>query len=114
MPSILYPAVLVLTALVCYHNSLQCGFVFDDVSAIKDNKDLRPETPVVNLFWNDFWGTPMHKVSPNLYFFEYCYLVMQTLPHLGDMWGLGGDQQRVCKLYRIFPQGVEHLRLVLV
>ena len=47
---------------VCYYNSLSCGFVFDDMSAIRDNKDLRPQTPMVNLFWNDFWGTPMHKV----------------------------------------------------
>ncbi|XP_041109863.1 protein O-mannosyl-transferase TMTC3 [Polyodon spathula] len=43
----------------CYWNSLFCGFVFDDVSAILDNKDLRPSTPLKNLFHNDFWGTPM-------------------------------------------------------
>uniref|UniRef100_A0A8C9VF38 Protein O-mannosyl-transferase TMTC3 n=1 Tax=Scleropages formosus TaxID=113540 RepID=A0A8C9VF38_SCLFO len=45
----------------CYWNSLSCGFVFDDVSAILDNKDLRPSTPLVNLFLNDFWGTPMSE-----------------------------------------------------
>lgn len=52
---------LLLTGLVvgCYWNSLSCGFVFDDVSAILDNKDLRPSTPLRNLFLNDFWGTPM-------------------------------------------------------
>ena len=60
---VIFSGVLVLTALLCYHNSLQCGFVFDDVSAIKDNKDLRPTAPWSKLFWNDFWGTPMHKVS---------------------------------------------------
>ncbi|MGH0115652.1 UNVERIFIED_CONTAM: hypothetical protein FKN15_037975 [Acipenser sinensis] len=43
----------------CYWNSLFCGFVFDDVSAILDNKDLRPSTPLKSLFHNDFWGTPM-------------------------------------------------------
>ncbi|TSS60369.1 Transmembrane and TPR repeat-containing protein 3 [Bagarius yarrelli] len=50
-----------LVALVvgCYWNSMLCGFVFDDVSAILDNKDLRPSTPIHNLFLNDFWGTPM-------------------------------------------------------
>ena len=48
---------------ICYYSSLHCGFVFDDVSAIKDNKDLLPNTPLTNLLWNDFWGTPMHKVS---------------------------------------------------
>uniref|UniRef100_A0A8C4T142 Protein O-mannosyl-transferase TMTC3-like n=1 Tax=Erpetoichthys calabaricus TaxID=27687 RepID=A0A8C4T142_ERPCA len=46
---------------VCYWNSLFCGFVFDDVSAILDNKDLRPSTPFKNLFFNDFWGTPMSE-----------------------------------------------------
>ncbi|XP_030632534.1 protein O-mannosyl-transferase TMTC3 [Chanos chanos] len=46
---------------VCYWNSLSCGFVFDDVSAILDNKDLRPSTPLRNLFLNDFWGTPMSE-----------------------------------------------------
>ncbi|KAG9272126.1 transmembrane and TPR repeat-containing protein 3 [Astyanax mexicanus] len=52
-----------LTGLVlgCFWNSLLCGFVFDDVSAILDNKDLRPSTPIQNLFLNDFWGTPMSE-----------------------------------------------------
>ncbi|XP_017330470.1 protein O-mannosyl-transferase TMTC3 [Ictalurus punctatus] len=52
-----------LAALVlgCYWNSWLCGFVFDDVSAILDNKDLRPSTPIQNLFLNDFWGTPMSE-----------------------------------------------------
>jgi len=59
---ILISSLLVLLVAVCYHNSLPCGFVFDDKSAIVENKDLRPETPVINLFWNDFWGNPIHKV----------------------------------------------------
>uniref|UniRef100_A0A8C8II15 DUF1736 domain-containing protein n=1 Tax=Oncorhynchus tshawytscha TaxID=74940 RepID=A0A8C8II15_ONCTS len=50
--------ILILTGLVlgCYWNSLSCGCVFDDVSAILDNKDLWPATPLSNLFFNDFWG----------------------------------------------------------
>uniref|UniRef100_A0A4W3I6B1 Protein O-mannosyl-transferase TMTC3 n=1 Tax=Callorhinchus milii TaxID=7868 RepID=A0A4W3I6B1_CALMI len=44
---------------VCYWNSIYCGFAFDDVSAILDNKDLHPSTPLKTLFQNDFWGTPM-------------------------------------------------------
>ena len=47
-------------ALLLYCNSLSCGFCFDDLSAIKENHDLRPSTPWSNLLWNDFWGTPMH------------------------------------------------------
>lgn len=49
--------------LLCYSNSMQCGFVFDDISAIRDNRDLRPYTPWRNVFSNDFWGTPIQKVS---------------------------------------------------
>ena len=56
--------ILILTGLVlgCYWNSLSCGCVFNDVSAILDNKDLWPATPLCNLFFNDFWGTPMSEV----------------------------------------------------
>lgn len=58
-----FGALIVVTCLGCYYNSLNCGFVFDDISAIKENKDLRPHTPWRNIFANDFWGTPMQKVS---------------------------------------------------
>ncbi|NXJ94730.1 TMTC3 protein, partial [Corythaixoides concolor] len=54
-------ALIVGVVAACYWNSLFCGFVFDDVSAILDNKDLHPSTPITNLFQNDFWGTPMSE-----------------------------------------------------
>ncbi|XP_064073545.1 protein O-mannosyl-transferase Tmtc3 isoform X2 [Vanessa tameamea] len=54
-------AILVLACILVYHNCLYCGFVFDDISAIKENRDLRPQTPISNIFLNDFWGTPIHK-----------------------------------------------------
>lgn len=57
--------IIFVTVTICYYNSCQCGFVFDDISAIKENRDLRPHTPLKNVFLNDFWGTPMHKVSTN-------------------------------------------------
>ncbi|XP_044136427.1 protein O-mannosyl-transferase TMTC3 isoform X1 [Bufo gargarizans] len=53
--------VLSCVVVLCYWNSLFCGFVFDDVSAILDNKDLHPATPLKKLFQNDFWGTPMSE-----------------------------------------------------
>uniref|UniRef100_A0A8C3E7P1 Protein O-mannosyl-transferase TMTC3 n=1 Tax=Corvus moneduloides TaxID=1196302 RepID=A0A8C3E7P1_CORMO len=56
-------ALIVGVVAACYWNSLFCGFVFDDVSAILDNKDLHPSTPLKNLFQNDFWGTPMSEVT---------------------------------------------------
>lgn len=65
MAVVSWKEICLLTGLVvgCYWNSLFCGFVFDDVSAILDNKDLRPTTPLKNLFLNDFWGTPMSEVT---------------------------------------------------
>ena len=57
-------------ALVCsaiaallYINTLDCGFCFDDHSAIEYNKDLLPRTPWKNLLKDDFWGTPMSALE---------------------------------------------------
>lgn len=59
----MWPEVLLcLFSSAIYFNSLGCGFVFDDVSAIRDNRDLRPSTSLAELFKNDFWGTPMNEV----------------------------------------------------
>ena len=52
---------LFLLCTIVYWNTLSCGFVFDDITAIVENKDLRPHVPLRNLFANDFWGTPMTK-----------------------------------------------------
>ncbi|CAB4055299.1 TMTC [Lepeophtheirus salmonis] len=48
-------------SVLLYSYSFSCGFVFDDITAVKDNRDLRPHVPLVNLLRNDFWGTPMLK-----------------------------------------------------
>ena len=52
---------LILLCTIVYWNALSCEFVFDDITAIVDNKDLRPHVPLRNLLANDFWGTPMTK-----------------------------------------------------
>ncbi|XP_022904598.2 protein O-mannosyl-transferase Tmtc3-like [Onthophagus taurus] len=88
-------AVVALTCVFCYHNSCYCGFVFDDISAIKDNRDLRPHTPLANVFLNDFWGTPMHKEQSHKSYrplcvltFRWNYLMWQLEPmgyHLVNM-----------------------------
>ena len=43
-----------------YSNVLDCGFCFDDSSAVQQNQDLKPSSPWTNILLNDFWGTPMH------------------------------------------------------
>ncbi|XP_001601753.2 protein O-mannosyl-transferase Tmtc3 [Nasonia vitripennis] len=70
-------AVVAATAFACYLNSLGCGFVFDDISAIKDNRDLRPHTPLKNVFFNDFWGTPMHKEQSHKSYRPLCVLTFR-------------------------------------
>lgn len=72
-----YATVVFVTCLACYLNSLRCGFVFDDMSAVKDNKDLRPHTPITNLLWNDFWGTPMHKEQSHKSYRPLCVLTFR-------------------------------------
>jgi len=44
-----------LAAVAVYSNSLSGGFVFDDNAAVARNLDVRPETPLWNLWGNDFW-----------------------------------------------------------
>nr|XP_042896354.1 protein O-mannosyl-transferase Tmtc3 isoform X2 [Parasteatoda tepidariorum] len=56
-----FPFLLMVVVAACYSNSLLCGLVFDDLAAIRDNRDIRTHTPLINIFKNDFWGTPIKK-----------------------------------------------------
>ncbi|GBP70758.1 Transmembrane and TPR repeat-containing protein 3 [Eumeta japonica] len=44
---------------LCYANSLDGDFVHDDIPAVVANKDVTGESPLYQVFLNDFWGTPM-------------------------------------------------------
>ena len=58
--SLQYAAAIVgLTAVLCYWNSCEGAFVFDDTEAVVGNKDLNPETPLTDLFIHDFWGSKL-------------------------------------------------------
>uniref|UniRef100_T1JMN2 Uncharacterized protein n=1 Tax=Strigamia maritima TaxID=126957 RepID=T1JMN2_STRMM len=48
-----------LVSVLCYINSLDGDFVHDDISAIKNNPDVMPDTNIGDLFRNDFWGRSM-------------------------------------------------------
>ena len=58
-----------LAAIAVYFNSLQCGLAYDDDSAIRQNKDLRPELRSWwDLLHHDFWGATLtHKDSHKSY-----------------------------------------------
>ncbi|XP_059935780.1 protein O-mannosyl-transferase TMTC4 isoform X1 [Mesoplodon densirostris] len=49
-------------SLVCFARSYDGDFVFDDSEAIVNNKDLRAETPLGDLWHHDFWG---NRLSSN-------------------------------------------------
>ncbi|CAL4126668.1 unnamed protein product, partial [Meganyctiphanes norvegica] len=54
-----YPLACVIVALssfICFIHSLSGDFVFDDAEAIVNNNDVRQDSPLSNLFRNDFWG----------------------------------------------------------
>ncbi|XP_029702392.1 protein O-mannosyl-transferase TMTC4 isoform X4 [Takifugu rubripes] len=52
-----------LVALLCFINSYDGEFVFDDSEAIVNNKDLKPSTPLNNIWSNDFWGSNLSSNS---------------------------------------------------
>ncbi|XP_077584133.1 protein O-mannosyl-transferase TMTC4 [Stigmatopora nigra] len=52
-----------LVALLCFINSYDGEFVFDDSEAIINNKDLKPTTPWTNIWSNDFWGSNLSSNS---------------------------------------------------
>ena len=59
LPRLEFPvaaALVFVLSVVCFAVSYDGDFVFDDSEAIVGNKDLFPETPVSNIFINDFWG----------------------------------------------------------
>ncbi|XP_066954615.1 protein O-mannosyl-transferase TMTC2 [Macrobrachium rosenbergii] len=56
------------TAFFLYFNTLDAEFAYDDSRAIKTNPDVLPTTPLSQLLWDDFWGTPLtHSGSHKSY-----------------------------------------------
>ena len=52
------PLLLAVISMVSYINSFDCEFVFDDISAIVNNRYIRTnETTFLSLFSTDYWGT---------------------------------------------------------
>lgn len=74
---------------LCYFNSLKCGFVFDDMSAVRDNKDLRPNNPFINIFYNDFWGTPMSQERSHKSYRPLCVLTFRINYYFGKLDPMG-------------------------
>ncbi|BFZ09149.1 hypothetical protein BsWGS_12188 [Bradybaena similaris] len=80
-----FSLILCASVAIVYHNAVWCGFVFDDMSAIVENKDLRPNTPLTNLFLNDFWGTPMHKEKSHKSYRPLCVATFRLNYFVGEL-----------------------------
>ena len=50
-------AVILLVAIGVSYNTVYGDFVFDDERGVVKNMDLRPTTPLLDLFKHDFWGS---------------------------------------------------------
>lgn len=60
--------VIFILASLCYINSINGSFVFDDTEAIVNNEDAKGKTPLNEIFFNDFWGTSLnHRSSHKSY-----------------------------------------------
>lgn len=57
--------------------------------AIKKNQDLLPETPLINLFYDDFWGTPLTHSGSHKSYRPLCVLSFRLNYFLGEFspWG---------------------------
>ena len=58
---VLCPLFAAAVGIAAYTATLDCGFCFDDKSAILENRDVIGESPWVSLLWNDFWGQPINS-----------------------------------------------------
>ncbi|XP_071951808.1 protein O-mannosyl-transferase TMTC4-like isoform X1 [Antedon mediterranea] len=57
-----WAVVIVVTfAFACYVNSIPGTFVFDDLEAVVNNKDVLPGSSWFGIFQNDFWGKKLYK-----------------------------------------------------
>ena len=52
-------SVVFVLSVLCFCVSYDGDFLFDDVRAVTENKDVLPETPLSEVFRNDYWGQRM-------------------------------------------------------
>ncbi|XP_032222074.1 protein O-mannosyl-transferase TMTC1 [Nematostella vectensis] len=66
-----------LCAFFSYANSLSCDLVHDDIFAIKENPDIRPNVSLYDVFINDFWGKPMSSNTSHKSYRPLCVLTFR-------------------------------------
>ncbi|XP_034719064.1 protein O-mannosyl-transferase TMTC1 [Etheostoma cragini] len=89
-------AVLAALCVLCYGNSLHGELVHDDVWAIINNPDVRPDSSLRNLFSNDFWGKRMADNTSHKSYRPLCILTFKLNILLGGMTPLYFHLINVC------------------
>ncbi|XP_012943423.1 protein O-mannosyl-transferase TMTC2 [Aplysia californica] len=76
-------------ATLLYLNTLGADFAYDDSRAIQKNPDLLPSTPLWNLVYDDFWGTPLTHSGSHKSYRPLCVLTFRLNYYLGGLepWG---------------------------
>uniref|UniRef100_A0A7M5XEG5 DUF1736 domain-containing protein n=2 Tax=Clytia hemisphaerica TaxID=252671 RepID=A0A7M5XEG5_9CNID len=77
MTNNLITLLITLVCFICFYNSLENGFVHDDIFAIVNNKDILPNTSVWNIFYNDFWGRTLIDSKSHKSFRPICTLTFR-------------------------------------
>ncbi|XP_066930316.1 protein O-mannosyl-transferase TMTC1-like [Clytia hemisphaerica] len=77
MTNNLITLLITLVCFICFYNSLENGFVHDDIFAIVNNKDILPNTSVWNIFYNDFWGRTLIDSKSHKSFRPLCTLTFR-------------------------------------
>ena len=67
---------------------LSSAFLFFS-RAIQKNQDLEPKTPLINIFYDDFWGTPLTHSGSHKSYRPLCVLSFRLNYYLGELnpWG---------------------------
>ncbi|XP_059167603.1 protein O-mannosyl-transferase TMTC4-like isoform X1 [Physella acuta] len=89
--------IIFMVAVLCFVNSYDGEFVFDDTEAIENNKDLLPSTPISNLLENDFWGRKLSNLSHK------SYRPITVLTFRWNYWAAGG----------LYPKGFHIVNILL-
>nr|XP_006817999.1 PREDICTED: transmembrane and TPR repeat-containing protein 1-like [Saccoglossus kowalevskii] len=82
---LLYTTVITIMCIVCYYNSLEGDFVHDDIMAIRDNEDIRPGSPIRDVFLNDFWGKRMSDNTSHKSYRPLCVLTFRMNYYLSGL-----------------------------
>ena len=63
----IHTLIIFISVYVAYYPSLDAELVFDDEIAIIKNPDVKLNSSLLNLFRNDYWGTPLNSVCILVY-----------------------------------------------